>query len=99
MPGVALGSMHAGPCQTHGSCVLITTTLLAGTEMEVVTAVRIPYAAASELFWSHKVALRYYNSHALVNIAFKVGSDQHIDGTVLVHGTHCDQQCVRDMGT
>jgi hypothetical protein len=40
---------------------------------KVITAVWLPYGNdARELFWSYKVALRHFNSHALVNAAMWV---------------------------
>ncbi|KAK9795562.1 hypothetical protein WJX73_009750 [Symbiochloris irregularis] len=38
----------------------------------VITAVSIPLLQTSELFWSHKVSQRYWNSHAYVNMAVKL---------------------------
>lgn len=43
---------------------------------DVITAVRIPYATANHWMWSKKVALRYVNSHALVNAAIVLKFDQ-----------------------
>jgi len=43
---------------------------------ELVAALRIPFCSEADWLWSGKVALRYYNSHALVNIAVKLSFDQ-----------------------
>lgn len=57
---------------------------------KLVTALRVPWPAAGDVFWSERVAQRYYNSHSFVNcaMALRLGDGGRLYSIRVVLGYH-----------